>query len=163
MAAIVHDPEFWLTIAVLIFIGVVWKPAKRLLIGGLDARAARIRQELDSARNLREEAERALASYQLKQREGLAEAEAIIAHAKAEAERIAAQSARDLEETLKRRQRLAEERIAQEEARALAEIKSVTVDVAISAARRVIAAELDEQRGAALIDSGIAELSHQLQ
>ena len=38
-----------------------------------------------------------------------------------------------------------------------------TVDVAISAARRVIAAELDEQRGAALIDSGIAELSHQLQ
>ena len=75
----------------------------------------------------------------------------------------AAQSARDLEETLKRRQRLAEERIAQEEARALAEIKSVTVDVAISAARRVIAAELDEQRGAALIDSGIAELSHQLQ
>ena len=163
MAAIVHDPEFWLTIAVLIFIGVVWKPAKRLLIGGLDARAARIRQELDAARNLREEAERALASYQLKQREGLAEAEAIIAHAKAEAERIAAQSARDLEETLKRRQRLAEERIAQEEARALAEIKSVTVDIAISAARRVIAAELDEQRGAALIDSGIAELSHQLQ
>ena len=163
MAAIVHDPEFWLTIAVLIFIGVVWKPAKRLLIGGLDARAARIRQELDAARNLREEAERALASYQLKQREGLAEAEAIIAHAKAEAERIAAQSARDLEETLKRRQRLAEERIAQEEARALAEIKSVTVDVAISAARRVIAAELDEQRGAALIDAGIAELSHQLQ
>ena len=163
MAAIVHDPEFWLTIAVLIFIGVVWKPAKRLLIGGLDARAARIRQELDAARNLREEAERALASYQLKQREGLAEAEAIIAHAKAEAERIAAQSARDLEETMKRRQRLAEERIAQEEARALAEIKSVTVDVAISAARRVIAAELDEQRGAALIDSGIAELSHQLQ
>ena len=163
MAAIFHDPEFWLTIAVLIFIGVVWKPAKRLLIGGLDARAARIRQELDAARNLREEAERALASYQLKQREGLAEAEAIIAHAKAEAERIAAQSARDLEETLKRRQRLAEERIAQEEARALAEIKSVTVDVAISAARRVIAAELDEQRGAALIDSGIAELSHQLQ
>ena len=68
MAAIVHDPEFWLTIAVLIFIGVVWKPAKRLLIGGLDARAARIRQELDAARNLREEAERALASYQLKQR-----------------------------------------------------------------------------------------------
>ena len=163
MAAIVHDPEFWLTIAVLIFICVVWKPAKRLLIGGLDARAARIRQELDAARNLREEAERALASYQLKQREGLAEAEAIIAHAKAEAERIAAQSARDLEETMKRRQRLAEERIAQEEARALAEIKSVTVDVAISAARRVIAAELDEQRGAALIDSGIAELSHQLQ
>jgi F-type H+-transporting ATPase subunit b len=163
MAAIIHDPEFWLTIAVLIFIGIVWRPAKRLLIGGLDARATRIRQELDAARSLREEAERTLAAYQLKQREGVAEAEAIIAHAKAEAERIAAQSARDLEETLQRRRRLAEERIAQEEAKAVAEIKSVTVDVAIAAARRVIAAELDGQRGAALIDSGIAELPHQLQ
>jgi F-type H+-transporting ATPase subunit b len=163
MAAIVHDPEFWLTIAVLVFIGIVWKPAKRLLIGGLDGRATRIRQELDAARGLREEAERTLAAYQLKQREGVPEAEAIIAHAKAEAERIAAQSARDLEESLQRRQRLALERIAQEEARTLAEIKSVTVDIAISAARRVIAAELDEQRGAALIDSAIAELPHQLQ
>lgn len=163
MAAIIHDPEFWLTVAVLVFIGIVWKPAKRMLIGGLDARTTRIRQELDAARNLREEAQRTLADYQLKQREGLAEAEAIIAHAKAEAERSAAQSARDLEETLHRRQRLAEERIAQQEARALAEIRSATVDIAISAARRVIAAELDEQRGAALIDSAIAELPRQLQ
>ena len=163
MAAIIHDPEFWLTIAVLVFIGIVWKPAKRMLIGGLDARITRIRRELDAAQSLREEAERTLAEYQRKQRDGLAEAEAIIAHAKAEAERIAAQSARDLEETLQRRRRLAEERIAQQEAKALAEIRLATVDVAISAARRVIAAELDERRGAELIDAGIAELSHQLQ
>jgi F-type H+-transporting ATPase subunit b len=163
MTTILHDPEFWFTIAMLVFIAIVWKPARRLLIGGLDARAARIREELDAARSLREEAERTLAAYQLKQREGAAEAEAIIAHAKAEAERIAARSARDLEETLQRRRRLAEERIAQEEARALAEIRAVTVDVAISAARRVIAAELDEQRGAVLIDSAIAALPQQLQ
>jgi F-type H+-transporting ATPase subunit b len=163
MRMILHDPEFWFTIAVLVFIAIVWKPAKRLLIGGLDARAARIREELDAARNLREEAERTLAAYQQKQREGAAEAEAVIAHAKDEAERIAAQAARDLEDTLQRRRRLAEERIAQEEARAIAEIRAVTVDIAISAARRVIAAELDEQRGAALIDAGIAALPHQLQ
>ncbi len=162
MAAILHDPEFWLTIAVLVFIAIVWKPAKRLLIGGLDARASRIRDQLDAARGLREEAERALAASQLKQREGVAEAEAIIAHAKAEAERIMAQAGRDLEAALQRRRQLAEERIAQQEARALAEIRSVTVEIAMSAARRIIAAELDEQRGAALIDAGIAALPHQL-
>jgi F-type H+-transporting ATPase subunit b len=163
MIAILRDPELWFAVAVLVFIAIVWKPAKRSLIGGLDARAARIRDELDTARSLHEEAERALAAAQLKQREGAAEAEAIVAHAKAEAERIAAQSAHDLEETLRRRRQLAEERIAQEEARALAEIRSVTVDVAISAARRVIAAELDEQRSSALIDTAIAALAHQLQ
>jgi F-type H+-transporting ATPase subunit b len=156
------EPEFWVLVAVLIFVGLVWKPAKRLLIGGLDARAERIREELETARRLLDEAERALASYRQRQGEAAAEAEAIVAHAKTEAERIAQQSARELEEALRRRRRLAEERIAQEEARALAEIRVAAVDIAIAAARRIIAAELDQGRGAALIDAAIAALGHQL-
>jgi len=44
----------------------------------------------------------------------------------------------------------------------LAEIRSIAVDVAISAARQVIAASLDERRGAALIDDAIAALPRQL-
>ena len=59
---------------------------------------------------------------------------------------------------LERRQRLAEERIAQAEAKAAAEIRAEAVDVAIAAARRVIRSDLDEGRGAALIDSAIAAL-----
>lgn len=163
MPHLLRDPEFWVLVAVVVFIVIVWKPGRRSLLGGLDARAVRIRDELDAARNLREEAERALTAYQQKEREAAAEAEAIIAHARAEAERLAAQSARDLEDMLERRRRLAEERIAQEQAKALAEVRAIAVDVAISAARRVIAAELSEERGAALIDAGIAALPHQLQ
>jgi F-type H+-transporting ATPase subunit b len=156
------EPEFWVLVAVLIFVALVWKPAKRFLIGGLDARAVRIREELETARRLRDEAERALATYQQRRGQAAAEAEAIVAHAKNEAERIAQQSARDLEGALRRRRRLAEERIAQEEARALAEIRAVAVDIATAAARRVIAAELDEGRGAALIDAAITALGRRL-
>ena len=156
------EPEVWVLLAVVVFVIGVWKPARRAILGGLDARAARIRDELQSARRLRDEAQEALAAYQKRQREAGAEADAILAHARAEADRIAAQAARNLEETLERRRRLAEERIAQEEAKALAEIRAVTVDVAISAARQVIVAELDEQRGAALIDAAITVLPQQL-
>ena len=156
------EPEFWILLAVVVFVIGVWKPARRAILGGLDARAVRIRDELEAARRLREEAQEALAGYQKQQREAAAEAEAIIAHAKAEAERIAGQAAHNLEETLERRRRLAEERIAQEEAKALAEIRAVTVDVAIAAARQVIIAELDEQRDAALIDAAITSLPQQL-
>jgi F-type H+-transporting ATPase subunit b len=158
----VHEAEFWFAISVLIFVALLWKPAKRFLIGGLDARAARIREELAAAHGLREEAERILAALRVRERETAAEAEQILAHAKAEAERIAADSARAMQEALQRRQRLAEERIAQEQARAVAEIRAVTVDVAIAAARQIIAAELDENRGAALIDAAVAELPNQL-
>src|SRR5258708_6188375 len=132
------------------------------VVGERDSRAERIRQELDAARRLRDEAQQALAAYQRQQQEGAAEAQAIIAHAKEEAERIAAQSLRDLEEALRRRQQLAQERIAQEEAKALAEIRAIAVDVAISAARQVIAASLDVRRSAALIDDAIAALPRQL-
>jgi F-type H+-transporting ATPase subunit b len=157
------EPEFWILLAVVAFVIGVWKPARKAILGRLDARAARIRDELETARRLREEAQEALATYQKQQREAAAEAEAILAHARAEAERIAAQAARNLEETLERRQRLAKERIAQEEAKALAEIRGVTVDVAIAAARQAIVAGLDERRGAALIDAAIAALPQQLQ
>ena len=156
------DPEFWVFLAVVVFAIVVWKPARRAVVGTLDERATRIRGELEEARKLRDEAEQLLADYRQKEREAAADAQAIIAHARDEAERIAAQSARDLQQSLERRQRLAEERIAQAEAKALDEIRAAAVDVAIAAAREVIVAELDERRGAAMLDAAIAALPQRL-
>jgi F-type H+-transporting ATPase subunit b len=156
------DPEFWVLLSVAIFVAAVIKPVSRTILGGLDARAERIRADLDEARRLREEAERLVAEYRARQQQATAEAQAIVAHATAEAERIAAQSARDLEQALERRQRMAEERIAQAEAKALAEVRSVAIGVAIAAAREVIAAEIDERRGSALLDEAIVTLPQRL-
>ena len=159
---LLHDPEFWVLVAALIFVIAVWRPVSRMIAGGLDSRATRIRNELDEARRLREDAERLVAEYRAKEQEALAEAETIVAHARAEAERIAAQSARDLEAALERRQRMAEERIAQAEAKALDEVRAVAVDVAIAAARDVLTAQVDERRGAALLDAAIVALPQRL-
>jgi len=156
------DGEFWVLLAVVVFAAIVWKPVRRTVAGALDERAARIRADLDEARKLRDEAEQLLAQYEQRQREGAAEAEAIVAHAREEAERIAAQSARDLDAALARRQRLAEERIAQAEQKALDEIRAVAVDVAIGAAREVIQSQINEERGAALLDAAIAALPQRL-
>jgi F-type H+-transporting ATPase subunit b len=162
MTDLLHDHHFWVLISMAIFVALVWKPASRTITTALDERAARIRADLDEARRLREDAERLLAEYRRKEREATADAEAIVAHAKEEAERIAVQSARDLEQALQRRQLLAEERIAQAESKAVEEIRAVAVDVAIAAARDVIAAQSDEQRGGALLDAAIAALPQRL-
>ena len=162
MTNLLHDHHFWVLISMAIFVALVWKPLSRTITGALDERAARIRADLDEARRLREEAERLLAEYRRKEREATADAEAIVTHAKDEAQRIAAQSARDLEEVLRRRQLLAEERIAQAETKAVEEIRAVAVDVAIAAARDVIAAQTDEQRGGAMLDAAIAALPQRL-
>lgn len=162
MPGLLGDPEFWVLVAAAVFVAIVWKRARQSIIRSLDERASRIHRELESARQLREEAEGTLAQYQAKQRDAAAEAEEIIAHARAESERVASRAARDLEQILERRQHLAEERIAQEQAKALAEIRAVAVDIAISAARQLIAVELDQTRGAAMIDAAIEALPRQL-
>ncbi|HTQ34568.1 MAG TPA: F0F1 ATP synthase subunit B [Stellaceae bacterium] len=159
---ILHDAEFWVLVAAIVFVALVGRKVAGAVTGGLDARAARIRGELDEARRLREEAEKLVAEYRAKQQQAATEAQAIVAHAEAEAERIAAQSARDLEAALERRQRTAEERIAQAEAKALDEVRAVAIDVAISAARDVITAQMDERRGGMLIDEAIVTLPQRL-
>jgi F-type H+-transporting ATPase subunit b len=160
--AFIHESEFWVLVAAIAFVALVGRRAARALTSGLDARAARIRAELDEARRLREEAEALVAQYRAKHQEAAAEAAAIVAHAKEEAERIAAQGARDLEQALERRQRMAEERIAQAEAKAIAEVRIAAIDVAIAAAHDVISGEIDARRGSALLDEAIVALPQRL-
>ncbi len=162
IANLLHDHHFWVLISMAIFAALVWKPARSGILAALDQRAERIRAELDEARTLREDAERLLAEYQRQQREAAAQAQAMIAHAREEAQRLSTQAAGDLEQSLARRQRLAEERIAQAESKALDEIRAVAVDVAIAAAREIIVAETDEARGGALLDAAIAALPQRL-
>jgi F-type H+-transporting ATPase subunit b len=159
---ILHNPEFWVLVAFLIVIVGGFIKVGPTIGKSLDDRAERIKTELDEAQRLREDSERTLAEYQRKQRDALKEAEDIIAHAKAEAERIGVQAALDLDAMLERRTKQAEEKIAQEEAKAVADVRNTAIDIAIAAARQIIVEQMDAKTGGALIDSAIAALPQQL-
>jgi F-type H+-transporting ATPase subunit b len=158
MEELIRNPEFFVSIAVIIgFAVIIWK-ASPLVTGTLDSRATKIKTELDEARKLRDDAQRMLAEYQRKQRDALKEAEQIVALSRAEAERAAAQAAKDLEAALQRRQAQALEKIALEEAKATAEVRNTVVDVAVAAVRRMLAEELGAAQKSRLIDDAISEL-----
>jgi len=159
---IFHDPELAVAIAFVIAIVLVSKRVWQVLAGMLDERAAKIRAELDEAQKLKDDAQKMLGQFQRKQRDALQEAEAIIAHAREEAARFAERSKRELEATIERRQRLAEEKIALAEAKAIAEVRNTAVDIAMGAARQVIAERLGDRQGQALVDQAIAELPQRL-
>jgi len=152
------DPTFWVLVAFVIFVALVWKPAGRMISQMLDERAEKIRSELEKAAKLREEAQALLAEYQKKQRDALKDAEAIIAAAKAEAETLSKQAAADLETSLKRREQLALQRIAQAEAQALTDVRAAAVDLAMQATRKILTDRLDAGRQDALIDEAIKGL-----
>ena len=125
-------------IAFVIFIVLVaWKGTKKLT-AGLDQRAEAIRKQLDETQNLREEAQAALASYQRQQRDALAEADEIVAQAKADAERMKVQAENVLTATIKRREEQAVERIAQAEATAIKDVRDQAIELAIGVATKII-------------------------
>ena len=158
MPAFLLEAEFWVLVAFVIAIGFLVYKVKDRVASGLDARAAKIKAELDEAQKLRDEAQAKLAEFQLKQRDALKEAEGIIALAKEEAQRLAAQGAMYLHAAFLRRRRLAQEKIALEEQKAMADLRNAAVDVAVAALRRVLAEDLDPARQAALIDHAIENL-----
>lgn len=157
-----NTAEFWVLIAFVIFVAMAWKKASAAIGGALDARAERIRSELDEAQRLREEAQALLANFQRRQRDGLKEAEAVIAHAREEADRLRTQAGSDLEASLKRREAQAMGRIAQAEANALAEVRNLTVDVAMGASRRLLETRVSSSQADALINQSIADLPRNL-
>jgi len=157
-----RDAEFWVAVAFVILIAAVWKPVKRSLSASLDARAAKIRSELEEARRLVEEARALLAEYQAKQEQALSEAEGIMRHAAAEAERNRQAAEGDLAASLRRREQQAMDRIAQAEAKALDEVRALSVELALAATRRLVRDNLDAKRAAGLVDKAIAELPQRL-
>ena len=69
------DATFWAMIALFIFIGVVvYMKVPGMIAKALDERAAKIRNDLDDARRLREEAQQLLVEFQKKRKEAEKEA-----------------------------------------------------------------------------------------
>jgi F-type H+-transporting ATPase subunit b len=156
-------PEFWVAVSFVLFVAlVIYMGVPGKITAALDARADRISKELAEANRLREEAQALLAEYQQKRKEAEAEAEAIVAQAKAEAEAYATEARAKLKETVERRTRLAEQKIAQAEVQAVKEVQSAATELAVSAAADLIAAETKGAKGAKLIDASIAALKTKL-
>lgn len=155
-------PEFWVAIAFVILIALAGRAVLRTITTGLDARAESIRVRVIEAEHLRDEAQELLASYQRKQHDVAQEAERMVARAREEAERLAVHAVENLEQSLKRREQLALDRIAQAEAAATNEIRSAAVDIAMEATRRVLAEKLSDKKTESLIDDAIKALPGKL-
>lgn len=157
-----HDSHFWYAVAFVVFIALVLKLAGKGILAGLDDRGRRIAAELEQAQKLREDAQAALAQFQRKQRDALKEAEAIVAQAREEADRIRVQAAKDLEHALKRREQQAIDKVAQAEAAALQQVRDLAVDIAVQATEKLLVENIDDTRNNVLIAGAIKDLSAKL-
>jgi F-type H+-transporting ATPase subunit b len=149
--------SFWAFMALLVFLGLlVYLKLPARIIGALDARSAKIRSELEDARRLREEAQALLSDYQRRRGEAEAEAEAIVTQARREAEGLTEEARLRMADYVSRRTRAVEQRIAQAETQAVAEVRGRAIDVASAAAAEILARKAQGRVGDQLIDRSIA-------
>src|SRR5262245_6415103 len=157
------EAEFWVAAAFAIFVGVlIYLRVHKMLVDNLDQRAARIKSELDAARNLKEEAQALLAEYKNKQQESEREAAAIIASAKAEAERLTIEAKAKIEDIMARRTKMAETKIALAEAQALADVRAAAANAAVAVAEKILGRTVTGKLADDLIAKGVDDIKSKL-
>ncbi len=157
------DATFWALIALVIFLALmVYLKVPGVVGKSLDGRAERIRDELEEARRLREEAQSLLAEYQRKRKEAEKEAGEIVAAAQREAHAIIEETKQKTEEYVARRNKLAEQKIAQAETEAVNDVRASAVDIAVAAAGRILKDKVDAKTSADLFKSSLGEVKTRL-
>ncbi len=157
-----QDASFWVALAIVIFVALAFKTARRLFIAKTDDYAAQVAKQLREAKSLRAEAEALLQQYSKQLAEGKKQADEIVASAKRDAETMAQQGLQELRELLSRREQQAEARISRMESELLQDMRSKATDMAVDATQRLLQEILDAQRHAVLISQAIKEMPKQV-
>ncbi len=156
------DNSFYALLALVIFIGMaLFFGIPRIVGKMLDGQIQKIADGLAQAKTLREEAAALLVEYEQKRVAAEAEAQGIIAAAKDEATRLAAEAQASLADLVTRRTKAVEDKIAQAEAQAVAEVRARSADLAVEAARLVLTDEMNK-KGGQVVDKAIADVASRL-
>lgn len=160
--SLVGDTNFWVLLGFLLFIAFAGKKIWGALASMLDKHSSTVAAQLKEAAALRAEAEALMAKAKSEAASAQADAAKIVEQAKHAAAEISKAAAADLEGTLARREKGALDKIAQAEAAALAEVRSVAVDVAIAATSKLLVEKTKGKVATAMITSAIADLPSRL-
>ena len=157
------EAELWVAVGFVIFVAIlIYVGVPKMMTKALDDRTGRIKADLEDARRLREEAEKLVAEYRRKRGEAESEAAGIIAGAKAEAERVAAEAKTKMEEFVARRTKIAETKIAQAEGQAIADVRAAAAEAAVSAAEKILTQSVKGKVADDLIAQGISDVKAKL-
>jgi F-type H+-transporting ATPase subunit b len=156
------DAAFFATVALFVFIAVVlYLKVPGAVTGLLDKRIGKIEEDLNEAERLRAEAKALLDSYARKRQEAEKEAEGIVLAAREEAFRLTADASTALDTLIARRTKAVEDKIAQAEAQAVAEVRARSADLAVEAARVLLTQQM-ASKGSSLVEQSIRDVAAKL-
>lgn len=162
MDYLLQDTNFWVLVSFIIFAFAAVKFGRKAILGVLDTHIDEVRTEIETAENLRVEAQELLAQYQRKYNDAVKESERIIKDAEVQAKEIKQHAESEIEELTKMREKQLQDRLKRIEEQAMADIRKEATDLAVSTAIEIIAKKMSEKDNARLVDATIATLPEKM-
>ena len=156
------DPQFWVFIAFIIFIGVMIKPVRKILSINLGDKIQEIKDSINQAEKIKNDAQLSLSEIKKRQNEVKGEIDLIEQEAKEKITMIEKNAHTKLIDQINKRNALASVKIDQMTRDANTEIQKHITQIAISATVNILEKKLNDKEKQNLINQSVNELGSAL-
>ena len=157
MSYLFSDPKFWLLISFIVFVILMIKPFKSMMIGGLDSKILEIKQNIDKSLESFTEAEEKLKDAEKRTLDLSNKVDEIISNARSQAESISKNIIDKTSQTVKSKEKNSIDRIKQIELSAIQSIKS-QASIELNSIIRGYFSNLSEDNRAKILDKSVIDL-----
>ena len=157
MSYLFSDPKFWLLISFIIFVILMIKPFKSMMIGGLDSKIEEIKQNIDKSLESFTEAEERLKDAEKRTLDLSNKVDEIISNAKSQAESISKNIIDKTRQTVKSKEKNSIDRIKQIELSAIQSIKS-QASIELNAIIKNYFSNLSDENRTKILDNSVINL-----
>ncbi len=141
------DATFWVAVSFFIFVGIVFYFKVPQKVGrSLDESIKKIKEEIDNAEKLKDEAKNILSEYESKISKSKEEIKNLIQKAEKQAEANIIKTNEEFHNIVENRKKAAEEKIKQMKAQAIKDVKNSSVDIAIRSVEKIIKNSIDKKK-----------------
>ena len=152
------DATFWVMISFFVFIGLlIYFKIPEKIKTALENNIKTIKNQIDEADKLKEDAKNILTEHEKKISDSKAEVKRMINKANEEAEKNVIKTNQDFHNLMETRKKNAEERIKQLKNQALKDIKNTSVKIAIESVEKLIKNSMDKSKLDKIYSSSIEE------
>tara|TARA_Y100001958_G_C20694070_1_gene203172 strand:- start:9 stop:506 length:498 start_codon:yes stop_codon:yes gene_type:complete len=152
------DATFWVTISFIIFLGIlIYFNVPQKVKGALDKNISNIKNQINEAEKLKEDAKNILIEHEKKISNSKNEVKEMIDKANEEVEKNVIKTNEEFYILMENRKKGAEERIRQIKNQAVKDIKNASVKIAIESVEKLIKNSLDKSKLDKIYSSSIEE------
>ncbi len=157
MSYLFSDPKFWLLISFIVFVILMIKPFKSMMIAGLDSKIEEIKQNIDKSLESFTEAEEKLKDAEKRTLDLSNKVDEIISNAKSQAESISKNIIDKTRQTVKSKEKNSIDRIKQIELSAIQSIKS-QASIELNAIIKNYFSNLSDENRTKILDNSVINL-----